>query len=72
MRVVFCASEVFPFAKTGGLADVTGALPLALAKLGLTVDIFIPEYKCINHEHDRREIDENLSVIDFAENVTVY
>ncbi|MFH1578332.1 MAG: glycogen/starch synthase, partial [Candidatus Omnitrophota bacterium] len=33
MKVVICASEVVPFAKTGGLADVAGALPLELEKL---------------------------------------
>ena len=32
MRVLFCASESAPFAKTGGLADVIGALPKALLK----------------------------------------
>ena len=34
VRILMVASEVHPFAKTGGLADVLGALPLALAKLG--------------------------------------
>ena len=35
--VVFVTSEMFPFSKTGGLADVLGALPPALARLGLKV-----------------------------------
>ena len=30
MKIAMCASEVVPFAKTGGLADVVGALPQAL------------------------------------------
>ncbi|TAN62828.1 hypothetical protein EPN16_00810, partial [bacterium] len=30
MKVLFCASEIAPFVKTGGLADVAGALPLEL------------------------------------------
>ncbi len=47
MRVVICSSEVFPFAKTGGLADVCGALALALAKLGVEVKVFMPFYKNI-------------------------
>jgi starch synthase len=38
------ASEAHPFAKTGGLADVLGALPHALAKLGHQVDVVIPKY----------------------------
>ena len=33
MKVAFCASEVVPFVKTGGLADVCGTLPIALEKL---------------------------------------
>ncbi len=47
MRIVICASEVVPFAKTGGLADVAGALPLALKKLGEDVVIIMPKYKQI-------------------------
>ncbi|UCC94298.1 MAG: glycogen synthase GlgA [Candidatus Omnitrophota bacterium] len=47
MKVAFCSSEVFPFAKTGGLADVSGALPFALAKQGCTVKVFMPFYKNI-------------------------
>ena len=39
MKIAMCASEVVPFAKTGGLADVAGALPLALEELGQEVII---------------------------------
>jgi starch synthase len=45
MKIVFCASEVVPFAKTGGLADVCGALPLALEKFGHEIVIITPRYK---------------------------
>ncbi|MFA5270833.1 MAG: glycogen/starch synthase, partial [Candidatus Omnitrophota bacterium] len=45
MRIAICSSEVFPYAKTGGLADVTGALPAALAKKGCDVKVFMPLYK---------------------------
>ena len=34
MKVLFCSSEIGPLVKTGGLADVAGALPLALRELG--------------------------------------
>lgn len=45
MKIVICASEVVPFAKTGGLADVCGALPPAFEKLGHEVVIITPRYK---------------------------
>ena len=44
MRVLFATSEVVPFSKTGGLADVSNALPRALADLGVEVHIFSPLY----------------------------
>src|SRR5437868_2038448 len=45
MNIVFAASEAVPFAKTGGLADVVGALPRALAELGHDVTVYLPRYK---------------------------
>ncbi|MBU6221540.1 MAG: glycogen synthase GlgA [Planctomycetes bacterium] len=45
MRVLMVASEAVPFAKTGGLADVAGALPGALARLGCDVTLVIPAYR---------------------------
>ena len=38
-------SEAAPFAKTGGLADVAGALPLALGRLGQRVTVVLPRYR---------------------------
>ncbi|MBB4284856.1 glycogen synthase GlgA [Roseospira goensis] len=44
MRVLFVASEAYPLIKTGGLADVTGALPVALGRLGVDARILMPAY----------------------------
>jgi starch synthase len=45
LKVLFVASEVVPFAKTGGLADVAGALPMALADRGHDVRVVLPRYR---------------------------
>jgi len=47
MEILFISPEVAPLAKTGGLADVCSALPVALAKVGIKVDIILPLYRCI-------------------------
>jgi starch synthase len=44
MRVFLAASEVFPFSKTGGLGDVVGALPKALARVGCDISVVTPRY----------------------------
>lgn len=45
MRVLFAASECWPLIKTGGLADVAYALPLALTRLGAEVRVVLPAYR---------------------------
>lgn len=45
MHIAFVASECVPFSKTGGLADVVGALPRALAAAGHQVSVFLPRYR---------------------------
>ena len=51
MKTVFISSECTPFIKTGGLADVTGSLPKALAKQGAEVSVIIPKYSMIPEEY---------------------
>jgi starch synthase len=48
MRVAILTSEVVPFAKTGGLADVAGALPKALAKQGVDARVILPLHQQID------------------------
>lgn len=47
MKILIASSEIVPFAKTGGLADVTGALPRELEKLGHEVTVFMPAYQTV-------------------------
>jgi starch synthase len=56
MKVLFAASEAMPLVKTGGLADVVGALPKALAKRGVEVTVTLPKYGEISKDiTDRAE-----------------
>jgi len=47
-KICYVSSEVVPFAKTGGLADVAGALPVAHKEMGQDVRVMMPNYKSIN------------------------
>ncbi|MCL2521829.1 MAG: glycogen synthase GlgA [Erysipelotrichales bacterium] len=51
MKILFAASECAPYAKTGGLADVIGALPLSLARLGIDVSVILPYYKQVKNKN---------------------
>jgi starch synthase len=48
LKILVVSPEVVPFAKTGGLADVTGALPQALARLGHQVKVMLPRYRMVD------------------------
>ena len=51
MKILFCASECAPFAKTGGLADVMGALPKALKEKNCDARVIMPYYKKIKEKN---------------------
>ena len=56
VKVLFLASEVAPFAKTGGLADVAGSLPGALKRLGAEVSIGLPLYRVVKERAQERQV----------------
>ncbi len=47
MRVLFCSTEIYPYVKTGGLGDVTAALPPALIKAGVDLRLLLPGFEKI-------------------------
>ena len=49
LRIAMIASECVPYSKTGGLADVVGALPTALRNLGHEVIVIIPKYSFVDY-----------------------
>jgi starch synthase len=53
LSILFVTSEVVPFAKTGGLADVSAALPLALTEIGHDVRIVVPKYGSVSERRNR-------------------
>jgi starch synthase len=53
LKILIVSPEVVPFAKTGGLADVTGALPKALSRLGHQVKVILPKYKMVDENKFR-------------------
>ena len=66
MKVAFLASEVIPYAKTGGLADVAGALPKFLARLGAEVRVFMPFYREVKAKNLPLRTVINHAAVDLA------
>ena len=63
LKVLFLAPEAVPFAKTGGLADVAGALPQALKDLGLDVRLVLPLYRTVQSgDFEMRPLVEDLEI----------
>jgi len=63
MKILIAAPEVVPFAKTGGLADVAGALPKALKELRHDVRVILPKYKMVDgKKYDLSKIYDGIKV----------
>jgi len=62
MRIALLSSEVVPFAKTGGLADVAGALPKALARHDVDARIILPLYQQIDRSLLNDSVIEDVPV----------
>jgi len=61
MRILFAASEAYPFVSTGGLAGVTGSLPKALEDAGHDVSIIMPLYRDIEKSKNFRWVSGEFS-----------
>lgn len=63
LKILYASAEVVPFAKTGGLADVAGALPKYLAQMGHDVRIVMPLYSCIDRDmYQLRPVTEPFTI----------
>jgi starch synthase len=62
-KILLAATECVPFAKTGGLADVVGALPKALQNLGAEVRVVLPKYGSIDEKkHGMKKTGEKMQI----------
>lgn len=73
MKILFVASEVAPFAKTGGLADVAGSLPAALRRLGHDVCIATPAYRTSRERFALKStgVEVGVPIAGFRESATI-
>ncbi|MCX8050790.1 MAG: glycogen synthase GlgA [Chlorobi bacterium] len=71
LSILFVSSEVYPFAKTGGLADVSHALPMALRELGHDVRVMLPKYGNVSERRNRIHEINRLKEVPIAVGDTV-
>lgn len=67
LRVLFATSEAYPLAKTGGLGDVSYALPTALRQLGVDARLLLPGYPSVMQQLLLIEVHENLTLFPSVE-----
>ena len=75
MNVVYVSSEVLPFAKSGGLADISSVIPKNLNKLGINVTIIMPFYNMVkecNCTIEKTDITFTVNIGDDAKICCVY
>lgn len=60
LRILFASSEIYPLAKTGGLADVSAALPKSLAKLDVDMHLLLPAYPGAVEAAERKSVELKL------------
>lgn len=73
MKIALCSSEIFPFAKTGGLGDVCGALPLALEEVGIGSVLFLPKYGSIEDPQNLIEkVNDEVFKARIGKNIDIY
>jgi starch synthase len=72
MRILFVTSEAFPLIKTGGLADVSHSLPLALEEAGHDVRIILPFYRSIKSKVISPECKFKGNIFGYSDTIAVY
>ena len=65
LKVLFTTSEVTPIIKTGGLADVSGALPAALSDIGVDVRVLVPGYNQVMAQAENYKLVAELEIAGF-------
>ena len=67
LRVLFVTSEIHPLVKTGGLADVSAALPAALRELDIDIRVLVPGYRQVIEQLDVRCLRRSVSLLNATE-----